>query len=43
MAKLPKYINTKNERFDNYASAISGGLAVGDIYKTSTGELRIRV
>jgi hypothetical protein len=24
-------------------SAISGGLAVGDIYKTSTGELRIRV
>jgi hypothetical protein len=29
--------------YPDNASAISGGLAVGDIYKTSTGELRIRI
>jgi hypothetical protein len=29
--------------YTDNASAISGGLAVGDLYKTSTGELRIRI
>jgi hypothetical protein len=29
--------------YPDNASAISGGLSVGDIYKTATGELRIRV
>jgi hypothetical protein len=29
--------------YPNNAAAISGGLVVGDIYKTATGELRIRI
>lgn len=46
---ISKYINElstdlKNmETYANNADAIAGGLSVGDIYKTATGELRIVV
>jgi len=35
LIRLPTYANN--------AAAVAGGLAVGDVYKTSTGELRIVV